>query len=292
MIRSMTGFGRGEIRTDSVQCIVEIKTVNHRYADFTIKMPRDLMPLEERIRAVLKESVQRGKTDVFITYIDLSNADKKVAVDEGVVNSYFAAMRESSVNLGHKFEPNVSMLFKIPDAFVQFKEETDAEAVWEHLNKALCIAISNLEAMRETEGEKLRKELMILLDNCKSFYKAICDRSPLVPLEYKEKLNQRLSELLEKGIVDEQRLAVEVALFADKCSIDEEIARFNSHIEQFCDAINSEGSIGRRLDFIVQEMNREVNTMGSKANDIIITNSVISLKSELEKIREQIQNLE
>lgn len=292
MIRSMTGFGRGEIRTDSVQCIVEIKTVNHRYADFTIKMPRDLMPLEERIRAVLKESVQRGKTDVFITYIDLSNADKKVAVDEGVVNSYFAAMRESSVNLGYKFEPNVSMLFKIPDAFVQFKEETDAEAVWEHLNKALCIAISNLEAMRETEGEKLRKELMILLGNCKSFYKAICDRSPLVPLEYKEKLNQRLSELLEKGIVDEQRLAVEVALFADKCSIDEEIARFNSHIEQFCDAINSEGSIGRRLDFIVQEMNREVNTMGSKANDIIITNSVISLKSELEKIREQIQNLE
>ena len=292
MLKSMTGFGRGEIRTDSVQCIVEIKTVNHRYADFTIKMPRDLMPLEERIRAVLKESVQRGKTDVFITYIDLSNADKKVAVDEGVVNSYFAAMRESSVNLGYKFEPNVSMLFKIPDAFVQFKEETDAEAVWEHLNKALCIAISNLEAMRETEGEKLRKELMILLDNCKSFYKAICDRSPLVPLEYKEKLNQRLSELLEKGIVDEQRLAVEVALFADKCSIDEEIARFNSHIEQFCDAINSEGSIGRRLDFIVQEMNREVNTMGSKANDIIITNSVISLKSELEKIREQIQNLE
>lgn len=292
MIRSMTGFGRGEIRTDSVQCIVEIKTVNHRYADFTIKMPRDLMPLEERIRAVLKESVQRGKTDVFITYIDLSNADKKVAVDEGVVNSYFAAMRESSANLGYKFEPNVSMLFKIPDAFVQFKEETDAEAVWEHLNKALCIAISNLEAMRETEGEKLRKELMLLLGNCKSFYKVICDRSPLVPLEYKEKLNQRLSELLEKGIADEQRIAVEVALFADKCSIDEEIARFNSHIEQFCDAVSSEGSIGRRLDFIVQEMNREVNTMGSKANDIIITNSVISLKSELEKIREQIQNLE
>ena len=292
MIRSMTGFGRGEIRTDSVQCIVEIKTVNHRYADFTITMPRDLMPLEERIRAVLKESVQRGKTDVFITYIDLSNADKKVAVDEGVVNSYFAAMRESSANLGYKFEPNVSMLFKIPDAFVQFKEETDAEAVWEHLNKALCIAISNLEAMRETEGEKLRKELMLLLGNCKSFYKVICDRSPLVPLEYKEKLNQRLSELLEKGIADEQRIAVEVALFADKCSIDEEIARFNSHIEQFCDAVSSEGSIGRRLDFIVQEMNREVNTMGSKANDIIITNSVISLKSELEKIREQIQNLE
>ena len=292
MIRSMTGFGRGEIRTDSVQCIVEIKTVNHRYADVTIKLPRDLMPLEERIRAVLKESVQRGKTDVFITYIDLSNADKKVAVDEGVVNSYFAAMRESSANLGYKFEPNVSMLFKIPDAFVQFKEETDAEAVWEHLNKALCIAISNLEAMRETEGEKLRKELMLLLGNCKSFYKVICDRSPLVPLEYKEKLNQRLSELLEKGIADEQRIAVEVALFADKCSIDEEIARFNSHIEQFCDAVSSEGSIGRRLDFIVQEMNREVNTMGSKANDIIITNSVISLKSELEKIREQIQNLE
>lgn len=288
----MTGFGRGELKTDSVQCIVEIKTVNHRYADFTIKMPRDLMPLEDRIRSVLQQSINRGKTDVYITYIDLSKKEKKVAVDEGVVNAYFSAIMDSSDNLGYRFEPNVSMLFKIPDAFVQFKDETDIDAAWDNLNKALTIAVSNLTSMREVEGEKLKEELLYILKNCESFYKDICERSPLVPLEYKDKLHQRLNELLEKGIVDEQRLATEVAVFADKCSIDEEIARFKSHLKQFYTALADEGSVGRRLDFIVQEMNREVNTMGSKANDIIITNNVIALKSEIEKIREQIQNLE
>ena len=288
----MTGFGRGELKTDSVQCIVEIKTVNHRYADFTIKMPRDLMPLEDRIRSVLQQSINRGKTDVYITYIDLSKKEKKVAVDEGVVNAYFSAIMDSSDNLGYRFEPNVSMLFKIPDAFVQFKDETDIDAAWDNLNKALTIAVSNLTSMREVEGEKLKEELLYILKNCESFYKDICERSPLVPLEYKDKLHQRLNELLEKGIVDEQRLATEVAVFADKCSIDEEIARFKSHLKQFYTALADEGSVGRRLDFIVQEMNREVNTMGSKANDIIITNNVNALKSEIEKIREQIQNLE
>lgn len=288
----MTGFGRGELKTDSVQCIVEIKTVNHRYADFTIKMPRDLMPLEDRIRTVLQQSINRGKTDVFITYIDLSKKEKRVAVDEGVVNAYFSAMKDSADNLGYRFEPNVSMLFKIPDAFVQFKEEADVEAVWDTLKKALDFSLANLTQMREVEGEKLKEELISILKNCETLYMNICERSPLVPVEYKEKLHQRLNELLEKGIVDEQRLAGEVAVFADKCSIDEEIARFNSHLKQFYDALKNGGSIGRRLDFIVQEMNREVNTMGSKANDIIITNNVIALKSEIEKIREQIQNLE
>ena len=255
-------------------------------------MPRDLMPLEDRIRTVLQQSINRGKTDVFVTYIDLSKKEKKVAVDEGVVNAYFAAMKDSSDNLGYRFEPNVSMLFKIPDAFVQFKEEADVEVVWDNLKKAIDFSLSNLTKMREVEGEKLKEELISILKNCETLYKNICERSPLVPVEYKEKLHQRLNELLDKGIVDEQRLAGEVAVFADKCSIDEEIARFNSHLKQFYDALNGGGSIGRRLDFIVQEMNREVNTMGSKAHDIIITNNVISLKSEIEKIREQIQNLE
>lgn len=288
----MTGFGRGEVKTDSVQCIVEIKTVNHRYADFTIKMPREFLPLEDRIRAVLQQSIQRGKTDVFVTYIDLSNNQKKVAVDEGVVGAYFDAMSASANTLNYKFEPNVSMLFKIPDAFVQFKDEVDRDLLWSNLSVALDSAIQNLLSMRTKEGEKLKDELFSILSVSEKYYKAICERSPFVPLEYKDKLNQRLAELMDKGIVDEQRLAAEVAIFADKCSIDEEIARFNSHIKQFKDALNSGGAVGRRLDFIVQEMNREVNTMGSKANDIIITNNVISLKSEIEKIREQIQNLE
>ncbi len=292
MIRSMTGFGRGECKTDTLQCIVEIKTVNHRYSDYTIKMPRDLMCLEDKIRSVLQESIQRGKTDVFITYSDMSDSKKKIAVDEGVVSAYFDAIGKSAANLNYNFRPDVSLLFKIPDAFVQFKEEIDQDFIWSHLSKALESAVENLASMREKEGMKLKGELESILDKAKSLYNNIKERSTFVPIEYKEKLKIRIAELMEKGIVDEQRIAAEVAIFADKCSIDEEIARLDSHFKQFLDIINSDGSVGRKLDFIVQEMNREVNTIGSKANDIIITNNVISLKSEIEKIREQIQNLE
>ncbi len=288
----MTGFGRGECKTDTTQCIVEIKTVNHRYSDYTIKMSRDLMCLEDKIRAVLQESICRGKTDVYITFSDMSESNKKIVVDEKVVSAYFEAIDASSSNLNYHFKPDASLLFKIPDAFVQFKEELDQDFIWKHLSEALNNALINLTAMREIEGSKLKLELETILSKVESLFENVKERSPMVPVEYKEKLSLRLSELIEKGMVDEQRIAAEVAMFADKCSIDEEIARLDSHIKQFYDALNSDGSIGRRLDFIVQEMNREVNTIGSKANDIIITNNVIALKSEIEKLREQLQNLE
>lgn len=292
MIRSMTGFGRGEWKTDNIQCIVEMKTVNHRYSDFTIKMPRDLFPLEDRIRKELQQFLQRGKADVFITYADLSQSFKKVIVDEGTAGAYFHAMEEASERLGYRFEPEMSMLFKIPDVFVQMKEEPDQEAIWAVLQQALRAAGERLLQMREREGAKLKTELEDILRNSEAYFYAIQERSPLVPLEYKEKLKARLQELLENVPVDEQRIAAEAALFADKASIDEEIARLESHFRQFFDTLEAGGAVGRRLDFLVQEMNREVNTMGSKANDITITNHVIALKSEIEKLREQIQNLE
>lgn len=292
MIRSMTGFGRGEYKTDNVQCIVEIKTVNHRYSDFTIKMPRDLLSLEDRIRAELKNVIQRGKADIFVTYNDLSRAKKQVTVDDNLAGEYFHAMKDAADKLGYNFEPNMSMLFRIPDAFVQVSAETDTESAWIAISEALSKAAANITYMREKEGAKLAEELRSILRNTGLFFACVKKRSPLVPVEYKEKLNARLSELLDGAPVDEQRIAAEVAVFADKCSIDEEIARLDSHIKQFSDVLDSEGPHGRKLDFIVQEMNREVNTMGSKANDIEITNNVIAMKSEIEKLREQIQNLE
>ena len=210
-----------------------------------------------------------------------------------------AFTRENLNELIYKVADKLDEVKLIPDPIIEtevveykFKEEADQEAVWDNLSKALELASLNLSAMREKEGDKLKEELLAILKVSEGYYNNICERSPFVPAEYKEKLNQRLAELLEKGIVDEQRVAAEVAVFADKCSIDEEIARFSSHVKQFKDALQCGGSVGRRLDFIVQEMNREVNTMGSKANDIVITNNVIALKSEIEKIREQIQNLE
>lgn len=292
MIRSMTGFGRGELKTDNIQCIVEMKTVNHRYSDFTIKMPRELLSLEDRIRTELQKFIQRGKADVYITYTDLSQSSKKVVVDEGTAGAYFQAMRDASERLGYRYTPEMSMLFRIPDAFVQCREEADQEAVWAALEQPLRAAAANLIRMRETEGEKLKMELETILRTSEGFFQGIKERSPNVPREYKEKLETRIAELLDRVPADEQRLAAEIAIFADKCSIDEEIARLESHIRQFWDALEAGGAVGRRLDFIVQEMNREVNTMGSKANDIEITNHVIALKSEIEKLREQIQNLE
>lgn len=292
MIRSMTGFGRGEYKTDSIQCIVEIKTVNHRYSDFTIKMPRDFLSLEDRIRTFLQSSISRGKADVYVTYTDLSSSSQKVTVDEGLVGAYFTAMKDASDKLGYSFKPEMSMLFRIPDAFALFKEETDIEAIWSILEKALGEAVQNLLAMRAKEGGKLSEELIRILKNTEQYFTAIQEKSPEVPNEYREKLTNRISDLMADFPVDEQRLAAEIAIFADKCSIDEEIARFSSHMKQFYDILQSGDAVGRKLDFIVQEMNREVNTMGSKANDIIITNNVIALKSEIEKIREQIQNLE
>lgn len=293
MIRSMTGFGRGEVKTDSIQCIVEIKTVNHRYSDFIIKMPRELLPLEDRVRTELQQFIQRGKADVYITYTDISqNSFGTVSVDEGVVGAFFRAMRDASERLGYRFEPEMSMLFRIPDAFAQFREEPDQEAVWKFLEPPLRTAAERLVQMREKEGEKLAEDLKKILANAQALFQIVKERSPYVPIEYREKLTARLAELMDHAPVEEQRIAAETAIFADKCSIDEEITRFESHIQQFYDTLEAGGAVGRRLDFLVQEMNREVNTMGSKASDITITNQVIALKSEIEKLREQIQNLE
>ncbi len=292
MLKSMTGFGKGECRTGAKQMTVEIKSVNHRYSDITVKMPRELMLLEDSIRKQVQKIVARGKVDVFVTYVDLVGSGNVVKVDQELARSYLAALHQAAASLSLPDHLSAVDLLRIPELFCVTKEETTASETGALLENALDQALSQLSSMRETEGSVMYDVFLGILTNAEQLFAEITQRAPSVPREYKEKLESRLQELLQTEAVDPQRLAAEVAIFADKCSIDEEIARMQSHFLQFRRILEEDNAVGRKLDFLVQEMNREINTIGSKANDLEITNRVISLKSELEKIREQVQNVE
>lgn len=291
MIKSMTGYGRGEYRTDAVGYTVEIRTVNHRFSDFTIKMPRDLLQFEDRMRRILQEKILRGKADVFVTLSSGNSVTRSVSPDIPLITAYKDAIQAASEACGIPCELDSRFFFQVPDGLTVTREETDSEILWSALSPALEQAIHALLAMREVEGAKLKSNLLEILERCETYFAVICARAPMVSEDYKARLYTRLEELT-KQVVDEQRLAAEVAIFADRACIDEEITRFESHVAQFRTILASEETVGKKLDFLVQEMNREVNTMGSKANDITITNQVLLLKSEIEKIREQIQNIE
>lgn len=291
MIKSMTGYGRGEYKTDAVGYTVEIRTVNHRFSDLTIKMPRDLLQFEDRMRRMLGEKILRGKADVYVTLSSGNSVSRSVTPDIPLIAAYKNAIQEAAEACGVPCQLDSRFFFQVPDGLTVTREETDSEILWEVLCPALEQATNNLLAMREVEGKKLQENLLEILLRCEEYFTVIRERAPLVPEEYKARLYTRLQELT-KQVADEQRLAAEVAIFADRACIDEEITRFESHIAQFRSILASEETVGKKLDFLVQEMNREVNTMGSKANDITITNQVLLLKSEIEKIREQIQNIE
>lgn len=301
VINSMTGYGRGEYKTDNTRCIVEIRTVNHKNFDYSIRCPKELYSVEDRIRDLVKNYISRGKADIFVTYVNEDSKVSSVIVDAGLVKAYIDAIAQASNSIGMNFEPRTDIFFKIPDAFTQVKESTAADVLWQNVSPAFEAALVSLTNMRHTEALKLIAGIEDCFDRIAGFFTVIEQRSELVPVEYKEKLMARLSELLDKQIIDEQRIAAEVAVFADRSCIDEELVRFKSHIAQFKKLLNEKEkvtanqdkqSVGKKMDFIIQEMNREINTMGSKANDLDITNSVISIKSEIEKIREQVQNIE
>ena len=301
VINSMTGYGRGEYKTDNTRCIVEIRTVNHKNFDYSIRCPKELYSVEDRIRDLVKNHISRGKADIFVTYVNEDSKVSSVIVDAGLVKAYIDAIAQASNSIGMNFEPRTDIFFKIPDAFTQVKESTAADVLWQNVSPAFEAALVSLTNMRHAEALKLIAGIEDCFDRIAGFFTVIEQRSELVPVEYKEKLMARLSELLDKQIIDEQRIAAEVAVFADRSCIDEELVRFKSHIAQFKKLLNEKEkvtanqdkqSVGKKMDFIIQEMNREINTMGSKANDLDITNSVISIKSEIEKIREQVQNIE
>ena len=292
MAKSMTGFGRGEFLSEEKQISVEIKTVNHRFLDISLKMPRVLKCIEEKIRKLVQGRLARGKIDIYITYTELQKAGCNVCIDEGLAEAYIRTLRSAAEKYQLSANIYATDLLRLPDVINLVGAEMDEEAVWADLSAAIERALDSLLEMRKSEGARLTENLLEMADHIEELMKVVRERAPAVPLEYKEKLQARLETLLSSDAVDPQRLAQEVAFYADKCSVDEEITRMDSHIEQFRSILQTEEAVGRKLDFLVQEMNREANTTGSKANDITLTRSVIAIKSEIEKIREQIQNLE
>lgn len=292
MIRSMTGYGYNKYQDQLVCMDVEIKTVNHRYCDIYIRMPRQLSCFEDKVRSLIMKRIYRGKVDVFINWENLGEGVKKVILDKNLALEYYNAMSILAEELQLRDDISSSSLARFPEILRIEKKEENSDSVWTILEQSVNSALDVLIAMREAEGEKLKASLIEICRNIENYRLRIKEREPLVVVEYKQKLSDRIKDLMDSDVIDESRLAMEVALFADKCSIDEELVRLRSHIDQFLDILEMEGPIGRKLDFLLQEMNREVNTIGSKANDLEITKGVIELKSEIEKIREQIQNIE
>lgn len=292
-MRSMTGYGRGECLLYERKFTVEIKSVNHRYNDITIKMPRTLLVYEDRVKKLLSREIFRGKTDVYINFESYSKDDVKVNVNEALADGYVSALKALKKRYEINDEISLSLIARFPDIITVEKaiSENETDEIWECLEKACLSALDMFVEMRRKEGEALKENILLKLDTINNAIKQVEQRAPEVAKDYRIRLTERLQELDELN-VDETRLITEAAIFADKACIDEEITRMFSHISQMRSILNDQSPVGRKLDFLVQEMNREVNTMGSKSNDLEITNLIVDTKSEIEKIREQVQNFE
>ena len=292
MIKSMTGFGRCEIAEADRKITVEMKSVNHRYLDVTIKMPKKLNFFEAAIRTELKNYMQRGKVDLFITYEDFTESNVCVKYNKELAAEYMQYFDRMAEDFSLDNDIRVSTLARFPEILTMEEQTVDEEQLWKLLDKALKGAAENLVETRIREGENLRNDLIAKLEGMLAHVDFITERSPEIIEEYKEKLTKKVEELLSDKQVDESRLLMEVTIFADKVCVDEELVRLRSHITATRDALLAGGSIGRKLDFIAQEMNREANTILSKSSDLEISNRAIELKTEIEKVREQIQNIE
>ena len=292
MIKSMTGFGRCEVQKDSRKFTVELKSVNHRYLDVNIRMPKKLNFFETAIRTLLKSYANRGKVDIFITYEDLSQAQVSVKYNAALAAEYLKYLKQMEEEFGLENDVRVSTLSRYPEVFTMEEQSEDEEELWNGLKEALEGAFGQFVETRKTEGENLKEDILSKLDLLSEQIGYIEERSPQIVAEYRAKLEDKMKELLADTQIEESRLAAEVILFADKICTDEEVVRLKSHISHMRNTLEEQDEIGRKLDFIAQEMNREANTILSKANDIEVSDRAISLKTEIEKIREQIQNIE
>ena len=292
MIKSMTGFGRCENHQGNRKFTVEMKAVNHRYFDVNVKMPKKFSFFESAIRNVLKNYVQRGKLDVFITYEDFAETNVALKYNESIAAEYLKYFRQMAETFGLDDDIRVSTLGRCPEVFTMEEQDADEKEIWEVLEKALHGACEQFVAAREQEGESLKADILDKLEKMNENVSLIEERYPQIVAEYRRKLEDKVKELLADAQIDEGRLASEVVLFSDKICTDEETVRLRSHISTMKEALLAGGSIGRKLDFIAQEMNREANTILSKANDLATSNIAIDLKTEIEKVREQIQNIE
>ena len=292
MIKSMTGFGRAQETVDGMTVTVELKSVNHRYFEFTAKVPRTYGFLEENLKSFLNARVSRGKMECYVSIENLEESDMEVVVNPSLAKGYVDALRTLSETFGLKEDYSAISIAKFPDVLTLRKAPADEEKIWNAVQKVTELAVERFVTMRETEGEKLRADILSKADTILEHVAFVESRSPQTVREYHEKLRQRMEELLENTQVDEQRLLTEAAIFADKVAVDEETVRLRSHISQLREFLNADEPIGRKLDFLVQEMHRESNTIGSKAQDVEIAKRVIAIKAEVEKIREQVQNIE
>ena len=292
MIKSMTGFGRSEVSEGSRKFTIEMKAVNHRYLDVTIKMPKKLNVFEAAIRNELQNYIQRGKVDIFITYEDTSENNVMIKYNRDIAAEYMKYLKEMAEEFGLDNDVRVSTLSRYPEVLSMEEQNADEEEIWKVLQKAVDIAAQGMAESRVREGENLKADLLEKLDDMEKNVDFIAERSPQIIAEYRQKLSDKVHELLAGAAVDENRIATEVTIFADKICVDEEMVRLRSHIEAVRKALLDGGSIGRKLDFLAQEMNREANTILSKANDLTVADCGIELKTTIEKIREQIQNIE
>ena len=292
MVKSMTGFGRYEYSDEKCKCSVEIKSVNHRYLDLSIKMPKRLGFFEATVRNVLKESIKRGKVDVFITYEDLEEQSVNIRYNKQVAAKYMEYLNRIAEDFGLENDTRVSTLSRYPEVFEADEAEVDEEAIEKVLTLTARKAAENFAESRMREGENLKADLLGKLDEMLTAVDFITEKSPVIIEEYRQKLTAKVEELLGDNTVDENRILTEVTIFADKSCVDEELVRLRSHIKATKDTLEAGGEVGRKLDFIAQEMNREANTTLSKTTDLEIANAAIDLKTSIEKVREQIQNLE
>lgn len=292
MLKSMTGFGRGEDTVNGRHIVFEVKSVNHKFFEQNARLSRGYLFLEEKLKGYLQERLSRGKIDVFLQIENMEEAGVEVEVNLALAEGYFKALRQLQERFDLPDKPSVALLSRYPDIFTVHKAPEDEEAVWQAVLRVVEPTVDSLLRMRETEGARLRADIMEKAGNALALVDKIEELAPDAVREYRERLRAKIQELLQDTRFDEQRVLTEVALFADKTAIDEEIVRLRSHFAQLDKLVNASEPVGRKIDFLVQEMNREANTIGSKSQNPAIAYLVVDLKSEIEKIREQVQNVE
>ena len=290
-MKSMTGFGRASLESNGKNYIIEIKTVNNKYSDITVKSPKRLSFMEDKIRKQIANRITRGKVEVLVRFFDFSNKSKNVVLNKEIAKEYIKQLREIADENNLSENISVVEIAKLPDILNSIDSDNDEEIASEAL-QCLNMALDSLIEMRKAEGENIKQDLLVRIERVQNLVDKIAENSKGIVEEYVSKLEKRVKEILKTDVVDENRIAQEAVIYADKTSIEEELTRLNSHIVQFKELVNSDGPVGKKLDFMIQEMNRETNTIGSKAGSGEITKAVIDLKVELEDIREQIQNIE
>ena len=291
-MKSMTGFGRSKLEINSREYIVEIKSVNHKYSDISIKLPRNIMCFEEKIKKIISNNISRGKVDVFVTFNNYSEEGKDVVINKELAQNYINQLKELAQENGLDDKIRVTEITKMPDVLQLKIQDAESDVIWQELEKCVTEAVNNFVEMREVEGERIKQDLLTRINNVESLVNSIFSNTTGLIEEYVVKLRERIKEILSTDVVDEARLAQEIVIYADKCSVEEELTRLRSHISQFRSLLETKELVGKRIDFLIQEMNRETNTIASKSVKLEITNLAIEIKTAIEDIREQVQNIE